>query len=141
LFFSEVKENKAENKTEVAKKKKNTSESNAEVVYNNLNSNQFALPKLELYKSPQGFYLLKEKGLVSKNILTLIDFSMSSNAKRLWVINLTTNNFVQFSRCSRRNTGNEFATSFSNSAQSYKSSLGFYATGEIYSGKHGKSPD
>jgi hypothetical protein len=37
-----------------------------------------------------------------------------------------------------RNTGNEFA-SFSNSAQSYKSSLGFYATGEIYSGKHGKS--
>jgi hypothetical protein len=36
-------------------------------------------------------------------------------------------------------TGNEFATSFSNSAQSYKSSLGFYATGEIYSGKHGKS--
>jgi hypothetical protein len=25
------------------------------------------------------------------------------------------------------------------SAQSYKSSLGFYATGEIYSGKHGKS--
>jgi hypothetical protein len=38
-----------------------------------------------------------------------------------------------------RNTGNEFATSFSNSAQSYKSSLGFYATGEIYSGKHGKS--
>jgi hypothetical protein len=34
--------------------------------------------------------------------------------------------------------GNEFATSFSNSAQSYKS-LGFYATGEIYSGKHGKS--
>jgi hypothetical protein len=55
LFFSEVKENKAENKTEVAKKKKNTSESNAEVVYNNLNSNQFALPKLELYKALKGF--------------------------------------------------------------------------------------
>jgi hypothetical protein len=37
---------------------------------------------------------LKEKGLVSKNILTLIDFSMSSNAKRLWVINLTTNTIL-----------------------------------------------
>jgi non-ribosomal peptide synthetase component E (peptide arylation enzyme) len=34
-----------------------------------------------------------------------------------------------------RNTGNEFATSFSNSAQSYKS-LGFYATGEIYTAEN-----
>ena len=32
-----------------------------------------------------------------------------------------------------------FASSFSNAAESYKSSLGFYATGEIYSGKHGMS--
>jgi hypothetical protein len=39
LFFSEV---KTENKK--LPKQKNTSESNAEVVYNNLNSNQFALP-------------------------------------------------------------------------------------------------
>jgi hypothetical protein len=62
LFFSEVKtENKAENKTEVAKTKKNTSESNAEVVYNNLNSNQFALPKLESFTKPSRvFYLLRK---------------------------------------------------------------------------------
>jgi hypothetical protein len=33
-------------------KQKNTSESNAEVVYNNLNSNQFALPKLESLQKP-----------------------------------------------------------------------------------------
>ena len=38
-----------------------------------------------------------------------------------------------------RNTGEEFATSFSNQAESFKSSLGFYATGEIYNGKHGMS--
>jgi hypothetical protein len=36
-----------------------------EVVYNNLNSNQFALPKLELYKSLKGFICWR-KGLVSK---------------------------------------------------------------------------
>jgi hypothetical protein len=59
LFFSEA---KTENKTEVAKVKKTTSESNEEVVYNNLNSNQF-LPKLDFYKALR-FYLLKEKGLV-----------------------------------------------------------------------------
>jgi hypothetical protein len=51
---------------------------------------------------------------------------MSSNAKRLWVINLTTNTILYNSLVAHgRNTGNEFATSFSNSAQSYKSSLDF----------------
>jgi hypothetical protein len=59
---------KTKRKQNMPKQKKNTSESNAEVVYNNLNSNQFALPKLESF-SPQGFYLLKEKGLVSKTYL------------------------------------------------------------------------
>ena len=38
-----------------------------------------------------------------------------------------------------RNTGDDFASSFSNAAESYKSSLGFYSTGEIYNGKHGMS--
>ncbi|MEZ7497566.1 murein L,D-transpeptidase catalytic domain family protein [Flavobacterium sp. Arc3] len=138
LFFSEV---KTEKKTEIAKVRYVTSESTEEVVYNSLNSNQFALPKLKSFtEALKGFYLLKEKGLVSKNILTLIDFSMSSNSKRLWVIDLTTNTILYNSLVAHgRNTGDEFATSFSNSAQSFKSSLGFYATGEIYSGKHGKS--
>jgi hypothetical protein len=138
LFFSEA---ETEKKMEVAKVIKTTSESNEEVVYNSLNSNHFALPKLESFSEAlKGFYLLKEKGLVRRNILTLIDFSMSSNSKRLWVIDLTTNTILYNSLVAHgRNTGNEFATSFSNSAQSFKSSLGFYATGEIYSGKHGKS--
>ena len=137
LFFSDT----SEKKIEVAKVIKTTSESNEEVVYNSLHSNQFALPKLESFtEALKGFYLLKEKGLVNKNILTLIDFSMSSNSKRLWVIDLTTNTILYNSLVAHgRNTGDEFATSFSNSAESFKSSLGFYATGEIYSGKHGKS--
>src|SRR3970040_1283293 len=138
LFFSEAKNVK---KAEIAAVIKTTSENNEETIYNSLNSNQFALPKLESFtEALKGFYLLKEKGLVSKNILTLIDFSMSSNSKRLWVIDLSTNTILYNSLVAHgRNTGNEFASSFSNSAESYKSSLGFYATGEIYSGKHGKS--
>jgi hypothetical protein len=136
LFFSETK-----NVKEIANVIKTSSETNEEAIYNSLNSNQFALPKLESFtEALKGFYILKEKGLISKNILTLIDFSMSSNSKRLWVIDLTTNTILYNSLVAHgRNTGNEFATSFSNSAQSFKSSLGFYATGEIYSGKHGKS--
>ncbi|TDE06307.1 murein L,D-transpeptidase catalytic domain family protein [Flavobacterium hiemivividum] len=138
LFFSET---KAKSEIKVAKVIKITAESNAESVYNNLNSNHFALPNLQSFtEALKGFNLLKEKGLVSKNILTLIDFSMSSNSKRLWVIDLTTNKILYNSLVAHgRNTGDEFAKNFSNASESFQSSLGFYATGEIYTGKHGKS--
>ena len=110
-------------------------------VYNNLNRNNFTLPKLESFqKAMLGFYEMKKKGIFKKDILTLIDFSLSSNEKRLWVIDLSTNTIVFNSLVAHgRNTGAEFAKSFSNSAASFKSSLGFYSTGEVYNGKHGKS--
>lgn len=38
-----------------------------------------------------------------------------------------------------RNSGKEFASKFSNKSESFQSSLGFYATGEVYQGKHGLS--
>lgn len=116
-------------------------ETNIEIAYNNLHSDKCALPKLESFaEALKGYYLLKEKGLIQKDILTLVDFSLSSNSKRLWVIDLATGNILFNSLVAHgRNTGNEFASNFSNSANSYKSSLGFYATGEIYSGKHGLS--
>lgn len=117
------------------------SDSKIESIYNQLHSNQFQLPNLESFKEGlKGFYSLKEKGLIQKNILTLVDFSLSSNIKRLWVINLETNTILYNSLVAHgRNTGEEFATSFSNSNSSFKSSLGFYATGEVYNGKHGMS--
>jgi hypothetical protein len=110
-------------------------------VYNNLNHNNFSLPKLDSFqKAMLGYYEIKKKGIFKKDILTLIDFSLSSNEKRLWVIDLSTNTIVFNSLVAHgRNTGDEFAKSFSNSAASFKSSLGFYSTGEIYNGKHGKS--
>lgn len=128
-------------KPEVASVIKPSSDSNIETAYNNLNSNHFDLPNLESFKEAlKGFYLLKEKGLIQKNILTLVDFSLSSNIKRLWVIDLDTNTILYNSLVAHgRNTGEEYANSFSNSNSSYKSSLGFYVTGEIYNGKHGMS--
>jgi hypothetical protein len=120
---------------------KSNIDANAEMVYKALDANKFELPKEESFaEALKGFYLLKEKGLIKKDILTLVDFSLSSNIKRLWVIDLKTNVVLFQSLVAHgRNTGEEFATRFSNSAQSFQSSLGFYATGEIYKGKHGLS--
>jgi hypothetical protein len=118
----------------------NTASKNVSI-YNQLDANSFAMPNFECFSNAlDGFHLLKEKGLVTKNILTLVDFSLSSTMKRLWVIDLD-KNVVLFNTlvAHGRNTGEEFANEFSNQAESFKSSIGFYATGEIYNGKHGMS--
>jgi hypothetical protein len=106
-----------------------------------LHKNQFSLPKLESFaQALSGFYKLKEEGKIKKDIVTLIDFSLPSSAKRLWVIDLVSKTILFQSLVAHgRNTGEEFADSFSNAAQSFKSSLGFYSTGEVYNGKHGLS--
>src|SRR5690606_4161345 len=62
------------------------------------------------------------------------------NKKRMWVIDMTTNTVLMHSLVAHgRNTGDVFAKNFSNASESYKSSLGFYLTGETYTGKHGMS--
>ena len=112
-----------------------------ESFYHKLNINHFSLPTFDSFTNAiTGFYKLKRKGLIKKNILTIIDFNLSSNVKRMWIIDLDRkvvlmNTYVAHGK----NTGDEFATSFSNENSSLKSSLGFYTTGEIYKGKHGIS--
>ncbi|HWS59775.1 MAG TPA: murein L,D-transpeptidase catalytic domain family protein [Flavobacterium sp.] len=128
-------------KKELASTLSSSSDANIETLYKSLNSNDYNLPNLESFKEAlKGYYTLKEKGLIQKDILTLVDFSLSSNVKRLWVIDLDTNTILYNSLVAHgRNTGEEFANSFSNANSSYKSSLGFYLTGEVYNGKHGMS--
>ena len=121
--------------------KLNISESKNFSIYNCLDSNNFNLPDFECFNSAlSGFSILKEKGIITKDIITIIDFSLSSNNKRLWVIDLSLNKVLYQTLVAHgRNTGEEFASNFSNTPESYKSSLGFYSTGEIYNGKHGMS--
>ncbi len=110
-------------------------------LYRELKENQFSLPTLNSFtEAIIGFYHLKEKGLVKKEILTIVDFSLSSNTKRLWVIDMVAHQVLMNTYVSHgKNTGEEFASSFSNENSSFKSSLGFYSTAEIYNGKHGLS--
>ncbi len=112
-----------------------------ELVYNSLNANNHSLPEIQCFrKAMEGFYALRQNGTIQKDILTVIDFSLSSTKKRMWVIDLSTNTILYNSVVSHgMNSGGEFANSFSNALSSNKSSLGFYATGEVYQGKHGIS--
>lgn len=116
-------------------------EAKVEAVYNNLATNNFMLPKKKSFtKAMEGYFQLKERGVVQKDILTLVDYSLSSKVNRLWVIDLKNNIILFQSLVSHgRNSGNEFAANFSDKPESYKSSLGFYVTGETYYGKHGYS--
>ena len=78
--------------------------------------------------------------LASNKIITIIDFSLPSTAHRLWTINLETGEILFNTLVAHgRNTGQNIAEKFSNIPQSYQSSLGFYLTGKVYTGKHGHS--
>lgn len=90
----------------------------------------------------KGYLNLKEEGKLNddKQILTVCDFNLSSNNKRMWIIDLQNgkilfNTYVAHGMAS----GVEYATSFSNSMDSHQSSLGFYVTGDTYNGEHGTS--
>lgn len=98
-------------------------------------------PGYEVFKRAlTGFFNLKAGNFIEKNILTIIDFSISSKSDRMWIINMNKMEVVHVSLVAHgRNSGEEFAGSFSNSPSSYQSSLGFYLTGETYTGKHGLS--
>lgn len=144
FFFSSFSVNETkptEPKKLIAAAAESTFEMKAEKIYSNLQSNNLSMPKMESFtKALQGFYALKAKGTIKKDILTIVDFTLSSNTKRMWIIDMATNTVLYNSLVAHgRNTGEEFAKDFSNANSSYKSSLGFYATGEVYQGKHGFS--
>lgn len=120
------------------------SESNAsEMLYSELQANNPEnMPSEEVFAIAwKGHHALKESaGAVKKDILTVIDFSLSSNERRMWIIDIASkqvliNDYVAHGR----NSGNEKAGVFSNISGSNMSSIGFYVTGDTYHGKHGLS--
>jgi len=75
--------------------------------------------------------------LNNPNIVTIADYSQSSNKKRLYVIDLENRKLLFNTYVAHgRNTGDEYARSFSNKEGSFKSSLGFYITEKPIVGSH-----
>ncbi|GEP94960.1 hypothetical protein CCY01nite_12200 [Chitinophaga cymbidii] len=113
----------------------------AAMLYEQLSLDSLGLSKEAYEFALQGQeQLAKEGKLRNENILSIVDFSLPSTKKRLFVIDISSGQLLFNSLVSHgRNSGKEMATSFSNSPESYKTSLGFYVTGGTYRGKHGYS--
>ncbi|WP_316818197.1 murein L,D-transpeptidase catalytic domain family protein [Pedobacter nyackensis] len=93
-------------------------------------------------KAVTGFYNLKNDGKTAtdKSILTIADFDQNSTEKRLWIIDLDKKELILNTWVAHGEfSGADKATNFSNAVSSFKSSIGFYITGETYYGKHGLS--
>jgi hypothetical protein len=93
-------------------------------------------------KAVTGFYNLKNAGKVAadKSILSIADFDQNSTKKRLWIIDLDKKEMLLNTWVAHgQNSGADLASNFSNINNSFQSSVGFYVTGEIYTGQHGRS--
>ena len=82
----------------------------------------------------------RDRGEFHQPLLTVIDYSLPSNKKRLWVIDLASRS-VLFNELVAHgtNSGEIYASSFSNDVGSLQSSLGLFRTDETYFGRHGRS--
>jgi len=75
--------------------------------------------------------------LHNPDILTIADYSQSSNKKRFYVIDLKNRKLLFNTYVAHgRKTGDEYARNFSNKEGSLKSSLGFYITEQTVYGSH-----
>jgi hypothetical protein len=113
----------------------------ANSLYDSLQLNELGMTKQALVYAYEGQQKLEEKGIVQNpDILTVCDFSQSSDKKRMYIIDVRNykvllNTYVAHGK----NSGLEYAERFSNRPESLQSSLGFYVTKGTYFGKHGLS--
>jgi hypothetical protein len=89
----------------------------------------------------RGYHNLLHKRMIRKrSVLSIVDFSQSSCSKRLYVIDVRHKKLLYRTYVAHgQNSGEEYASSFSNEPDSYKSSLGFYVTQWTYIGHNGLS--
>lgn len=72
--------------------------------------------------------------------LAVIDFSLPSSERRLWIFDLKRRRLLLQDYVAHGNkSGENLATRFSNTLGSHQSSIGLFRTAESYNGKHGYS--
>lgn len=110
-------------------------------LYSSLSLDSLGLSKAAFEAAITGYENLQKSGaILNKGILSIIDFSLPSVKKRLFVLDMENGKLLFNTLVAHgRNSGQLIATRFSNRSRSYESSLGFYLTGETYNGQKGYS--
>jgi len=98
------------------------------------------VPSAPLRLAARAFACGRARGEFGAPILTLVDYTLPSTERRLWVLDLA-DGAVRFHELVThgRESGLRHARSFSNVPGSLQSSLGLFRTAETYLGRHGYS--
>jgi hypothetical protein len=118
-----------------------TDNNTIELAYDSMHLDELGLSEQAFNYAMKGFnHLLKQGRIAKDNIISIVDFSLPSSRKRLFVIDLDDYRVLYNTYVAHGvNSGKEYARQFSNIPSSYQSSLGFYQTLQTYIGEHGYS--
>ncbi len=106
-------------------------------LYKEIGFTELQLPLATFQKAMVGYYNMQSQ-LKKKDIITIMDFDQSSLKKRFFVVDLKNKKLILQSIVAHgKNSGFDIPTEFSNTHQSFQSSLGFYKTAETYFGHFG----
>jgi L,D-transpeptidase catalytic domain len=110
-------------------------------IYDSMKLDESGLNQKAFEYAWRGYHNLLKSGILKKtDLLTVCDFTQSSSSKRLYVIDVAHKKLLFNTYVSHgMNSGVDYATSFSNKANSFKSSLGFFVTSKTYFGRNGLS--
>ena len=93
-----------------------------------------------LHAALSAWDVLQSRGEISRPILTVIDYGLSSMTKRMWVFDLASRQLLFHELVAHgRNSGENMTQSFSNQEGSLMTSLGAFVTGTTYNGRNGYS--
>jgi hypothetical protein len=110
------------------------------LVYDSLHLFEAGLSRKVFEMALKGMARLVKNNQVHDNIIAIVDFSQPSVNKRLYVVDLENYELLYNTWVAHGvKSGKGEARSFSNKPSSFKSSLGFYVTGNTYQGSNGYS--
>jgi hypothetical protein len=96
----------------------------------------------ELLKKSYDYYVANLKKIKNKRYVGIINFKEHNSRERLFLVDMESGLVEKYLVAHGKNSDPKFtgfATEFSNTIDSWKSSLGFYLTAETYEGQHGYS--
>ncbi|MGP4843939.1 murein L,D-transpeptidase catalytic domain family protein [Marinobacter sp. 1Y8] len=111
-----------------------------DALFANLSKSAPQLNKSVLENALQASRCAISSGLEQPQRLAVIDFSLPSSERRLWIFDLKSGALVLRDLVAHgKNSGDNLATAFSNIEGSHQSSIGLFQASETYRGKHGYS--